>query len=419
MSQFHDQVRDRFIRYAKINTESQAGSPTAPSTMRQFDLARLLAAELKEMGVQNVRLTDKCCIYGVIPATVEKEDVYTVGFIAHMDTTPDASGENVKPWVLEGYDGGDVVLNTEKNIILKTADFPNMKKYVGDDMIFSDGTTLLGGDDKASVAAMMTAAEYLCRHPEIQHGPICIGFTPDEEVGRGTENFDIKEFGADLAYTLDGSGIGGIYEETFNAWEAQLTIHGINVHPGVAKGVMVNAVEIAGEFMQMLPGRERPQFTEGREGYYHPFVLNATVENAFIRCLIRDHDLDSYYARKATIEECVNKLNEKYGEGTVELDWVNQYFNMGEVIKKVPFMITYAEEAIRRAGLEPWQEAMRGGTDGAWLSQAGLPCPNITAGYENAHGHFECVSIQSMEKNVDILIELVRIYEENAGAEKR
>lgn len=414
MISFYEKVLERFIRYVKIDTQSIAGAESVPSTQKQFHLAKILVEELREMGAQNIELADNCCIYSVIPATVTYPKPYKIGFIAHMDTSPDAEGTDVKPWIFKNYDGGDVVLNKDKNIVLDVAKFPKLKNYIGDDLVFTDGTTLLGGDDKASIAAIMTAAEYLCKHPEIPHGDICIGFTPDEEVGRGAAVYDIKKFGADLAYTLDGSGIGGIYDETFNGWEAQLNIKGVSVHPGNAKGAMKNAVEIAAEFIGMLPAEERPQFTEGREGYYHPFVLNATVENAFLRCLIRDHDRDRYYARKALIEKCVDDLNEKYGENTVNLEWVNQYFNMGDIISKVPFMITYAEEAMRRTGLEPYTVAMRGGTDGAWLSQSGLPCPNITAGYEYAHGHFESVSIQSMEKNVNIILELVRIYAEHA-----
>lgn len=409
-----DRVRERFIRYAKIDSQSQAGSPTAPSTMKQFDMARELKAELEKMGVQNVRLSDQCVLFGTIPSNVPEKNVKSIGFIAHMDTTPDASGTNVNPWVLVDYNGGDVVLNQELGIVLEAEKFPRMQNYIHHDMIFTDGTTLLGGDDKAAVVAIMTLAEYLCRHPEIKHGDIQVGFTPDEEVGRGTENFDIQDFGAEVAYTVDGSGLGGIYEESFNAWEAQVTLHGISVHPGSAKGIMKNAVEIAGEFMSMLPALERPQNTELRQGYYHPFTLNATVELAKIRCLIRDHDLNRYYERKAYVERCIEELNQKYGPGTAEVTWVNQYFSMFEVIKTVPFMVPYAMQAMRDCGIEPNQIAMRGGTDGSWLSQKGLPCPNITAGYENAHGHFECVSIDAMAKNVEILTRLCEIYQENA-----
>ncbi|MCC2232094.1 MAG: peptidase T [Lachnospiraceae bacterium] len=418
MEDIKNKVRERFIRYAKIDTQSQAGSSSTPSTKKQFDLAKELKRELEEMGAQNVRLSEQCCLFAAIPSNIKEKEkekaVKSVGFIAHMDTTPDASGTNVRPWVLENYDGGDVLLNKERNIILESARFPSMKKYVGHDMIFTDGTTLLGGDDKAAVAAIMTFAEYLCGHPEVHHGEIQLGFTPDEEVGRGTENFDVKDFGAEVAYTMDGDGLGGIYEESFNAWEAQVTIHGISVHPGTAKGIMKNAVEIAGEFMNLLPALERPQNTELRQGYYHPFTLNATVELATIRCLIRDHDLERYYERKQYVERCIDFLNEKYGSGTASLTWVNQYFSMFEVIKTVPFMVPFARQAMLDCGVEPYQIAMRGGTDGSWLSQMGLPCPNITAGYENAHGHFECVSIDAMAKNVEILIRLCEIYAENA-----
>lgn len=410
MSEFYDKVKDRFLRYAKINTQSMAGSDTAPSTMRQKDLAAILTKELESIGVQEVFMSDECCVYGVIPSTLQDRDVKSIGFIAHMDTSPDAEGENVKPWILPDYKGTDVVLNKDKNIVLEVSKYPRMQLYKGDDMIFSDGTTLLGGDDKAAIASMMTFAEYLCAHPEIPHGKICIGFTPDEEIGRGTENFDIDRFGAELAYTVDGDGLGGIYSETFNGVEAQLTFNGVSVHPGTAKGVMKNAVEIAGEFMGLLPYMERPQHTELREGYYHPFVLNATVEHAFMRCILRDHELYILEQRKANVEKCVDELNIRYGAGTVELVWTGAYLNMGEIIGKTPYMIDYAREAIKSCGVEPTTIAMRGSTDGAWLSQKGLPCPNITAGYENAHGNYECVSIQAMEKNVEILLKLAEIY---------
>lgn len=414
MTEFYEQVRDRFMRYVRVDTQSQAGSDTAPSTMKQKDLGKILRDELISMGVQNVTMSDECCVYGTIPSNLPGGIGKSVGFIAHMDTTPDASGTDVKPWILENYQGGDVLLNAEKDIIMKNEEYPNLNKYIGQDLIFSDGTTLLGGDDKAAVAAIMTMAEYFCKHPEIPHGPIQIGFTPDEEVGRGTENFDIERFGADIAYTMDGDALGGMCYETFNGEEAQLVIKGLNVHPGTAYKIMKNAVEIGGEFMAMLPAFERPQNTRGREGYYHPFVFEGTVERTFVRCLVRDHERDLFENRKAYIEKCVERLNEMYGEGTVQLTWVNQYFSMREVVKKVPYMIDYAQQAMKDCGVEPFEIAMRGGTDGSWLSQRGLPCPNITAGYENAHGRFEYASIQSMEKNVEILIRLLKIFAENA-----
>ncbi len=414
MERFYEQVRDRFMRYVRVDSQSQAGSDSAPSTMKQKNMGRLLRDELISLGVQNVAMSEEGCVYGTIPSNLSKDTCKSVGLLAHMDTTPDASGTDVKPWVLENYQGGDIVLNKEKNIVMKSEKYPNLKKYIGQDLVLTDGTTLLGGDDKAAVAAIMTMAEYFLSHPEAPHGPIQIGFTPDEEVGRGTENFDIDRFGADIAYTVDGDAVGGYGYETFNAEEAQLVIRGLNVHPGTAYKIMKNAVEIGGEFMAMLPAFERPQNTRGREGYYHPFVFEGTVERAFIRCLVRDHERELYEARKRYIEKCAGQLNELYGEGTVELSWTNQYFSMREVIKEVPYMIDYAKQAIRECGADIFEIAYRGGTDGAWLSQKGLPCPNITAGFENAHGRFEYVPIQSMEKNVEILIRLLTIYAENA-----
>lgn len=413
MTKFYEQVKGRFIRYAKVDTQSQAGVSSAPSTMKQKNLGRMLRDELAEMGVKDAELTETGLVYGSIPSTMPDGKGISIGFVAHMDTTPDADGTDVKPWIFEKYPGGDVLLNKELGILMREADYPALKKYVGEDIIFTDGTTLLGGDDKAAVAAIMTMAEFFCLHPEVPHGPIKLCFTPDEEVGRSTENFSVERLGADLAYTMDGDALGGMVYETFNGVEAQLTIHGLSVHPGTAKGIMKNAIEIGGEFMSMLPALERPQFTEGREGYYHPFIFDGTVEEAYIRCLVRDHELDRYEERKAYVTACVEELNRRYGEGTVELKWDNVYYSMREVIKKVPFMVDYCKQAMRDCKVEPFEIAMRGGTDGSWISQMGLPCPNITAGYENAHGRFEFVSIQAMAKNVEILIRLLEIYAEH------
>lgn len=413
MTKFYEQVKERFIRYAKVDTQSQAGVSSAPSTMKQKNLGRMLRDELAEMGVKDAELTETGLVYGSIPSTMPDGKGISIGFVAHMDTTPDADGTDVKPWIFEKYPGGDVLLNKELGILMREADYPALKKYVGEDIIFTDGTTLLGGDDKAAVAAIMTMAEFFCLHPEVPHGPIKLCFTPDEEVGRSTENFSVERFGADLAYTMDGDALGGMVYETFNGVEAQLTIHGLSVHPGTAKGIMKNAIEIGGEFMSMLPALERPQFTEGREGYYHPFIFDGTVEETYIRCLVRDHELDRYEERKAYVMACVEELNRRYGEGTVELKWDNVYYSMREVIKKVPFMVDYCKQAMRDCKVEPFEIAMRGGTDGSWISQMGLPCPNITAGYENAHGRFEFVSIQAMAKNVEILIRLLEIYAEH------
>ena len=410
MDNFYEQVRDRFIRYSKVDTQSCRNSETAPSTMKQKVLGEMLRDELIEIGVQNVSMSNECCVYGTIPANIKASACKSIGFIAHMDTSPDAPSADIKPWVLMNYQGGDILLNKKENIVMEEAKYPNLKNYIGKDLILSDGTTLLGGDDKAAISAIMTMAEYFCKHPEIPHGPIQIGFTPDEEVGRGTENFDIKRFGAELAYTLDGDAVGIINYETFNAGEAVLTIHGLNVHPGTAKNIMKNAVEIGSRFIEMLPELERPHNTELREGYYHPDEFQGTVEKATLHCLIRDHSMVRFNERKTYIKKCVEKLNQIYGEGTVELSYRDSYYSMEEPVRKVFFMVDYLNEAIEACGVTPSAVAFRGGTDGSWLSQKGLPCPNLSAGYENAHGRFEYVPIQSMEKNVDILIKLVGIF---------
>lgn len=411
MGEYYEKVRERFIRYAKIHTESIANVTDTPTSLRQFDLARVLYEELRELGVSDVWLDEvNCVVYGCVPSNLPDGGGEAVAFIGHMDTSPDITGENVRPWVLEGYDGGDITLNQDLGIVMKAEDYPNLKQYIGQDLILTDGTTLLGGDDKAAVAAIVTLADFLLTHPEIKHGPVMLAFTPDEEVGRLAENLDIERLGAKVAYTVDGPSLGVYSYETFNAAEAQLTIHGRNVHPGTAKNIMKNAIEIGGEFMEMLPRFERPQYTEGREGYYHPFVFEGLVEKTYIRCLIRDHDDEHFAQRKAYVEYCVEMLNKQYGEGTVELKYANEYWSMRKVVSEVSYMVDYMIEAIRQAGLEPVNEPMRGGTDGSALSQRGLPCPNISAGYENAHSRYEYVPIQSMEKNVEILVRLTEIF---------
>lgn len=410
MNAAEKKMADRFITYAKIDSQSRAGSLDCPSRLKELDMARYLEKELITIGLSNVHIGKGGVVYGYIPGNIIEKEIPVIGFNAHYDTSPDAPGSDVKPWVCEKYAGGDVVLNKEKNIVLKVERFPNMPQYAGQDMIFSDGTTLLGGDDKAAITSIVTAAEYLILHPEIKHGDISIAFTPDEEVGRGTENFDIPAFGAKYCYTVDGDSLGYYTYETFNGEEAQLHFKGLSVHPGVAKGKMINAVEIAGEFMSMLPAQERPQTTEKREGYFHPFALEATVEKAYLRCLIRDHELLELEKRHKYIEHCLELLNNKYGAGTVTVEFVNKYYSMREVIRKVPFMLDYLKQAMRDSGVEPEELPLRGGTDGSWLSQMGMPTPNISAGYENAHGVFECVSIQTMLKNVEIIIRLAEIY---------
>ena len=325
----YEKVTQRLIKYAKVETTSKANVPEVPTTKCQYDLAYMLRDELIEIGASNVFLDEKACIvYAEVPSNLGNGEGMSVGFIAHMDTSPDAPGANVKPWVLENYDGGVITLNKEKNILMDPKDYPAIKGYEGQDLVLTDGTTLLGGDDKAAIASLMTAVENWVKHPEIKHGPIKVAFTPDEEVGGLARDLDLEEFGADVAYTIDGDHAGYFSYETFNATEAQLDIHGLNVHPGTAKGVMVNAIEIGTKFISMLPDLERPQYTEGREGFYHPHGFCGNVENAQVLCLIRDHDEERFNERKAYIEKCVEQLNKMYGEGRVELKFANGYFRL-------------------------------------------------------------------------------------------
>lgn len=416
MSEFYEAVKNRFLRYVQVDTTSMANGTETPTTAKQFDLARMLEAELREIGAADVWLDDvNCVVYGTVPSTLRGGGGESVGFVAHMDTSPDVSGTNVKPWICRNYQGGDIVLNETEQIVMSASEYPHLAHYIGQDLVLTDGTTLLGGDDKAAIAALMTAAEYLIAHPEIPHGPVQIGFTPDEEVGRLAENLDLQRFGADVAYTIDGDYVGYYSYETFNATEAQIQIRGLNVHPGTAKDIMVNATEIGAKLIAMLPDLERPQYTSGREGFYHPHGFTGNVEEATVLCLIRDHDESRFEERKEYIRKCVADLNQRYGAGRVTLRFANGYWSMKKVVDQVPYMIDYLTEAITESGVTPTCLAFRGGTDGSAISQRGLPCPNISAGYENGHSRFEFVPIQSMEKNVEILIRLCRIYGEKRG----
>ncbi len=403
---FYQGVKERFLRYVKVDTTSASNSGRHVSTDCQIDLARILRDELLEMGASNVELIeDDVIVYATIPATKGYENSKSIGFVAHMDTSPDVSGTNVKPWVYENYDGKDILLNKDENIVMKVSDYPHLNNYLGQDIVFTDGTTLLGGDDKAAIASLMTMAEYFLKNEDIAHGPIQIAFTPDEEVGGLAKDLNFDRFGAELAYTIDGDYVGYYSFETFNATEAQVLIKGLNVHPGTAKGIMINAVEVGMELLSMLPP-ERPNNTEGREAYYHPHEFTGNVESAEFHILIRDFELDSFEARKDFIRSCVNDLKAKYGEERLELNFANGYYSMREVVKPVMYMVDYLKEAITEAGVTPTALPFRGGTDGSAISQRGLPCPNISAGYENGHSRFEFVPIQSMEKNVEILIKL-------------
>ncbi len=413
MSEFYHGVLERLMRYAKVDTQSANGVSCVPTTAKQFDLARILRDEMQEIGVSDVYLDeDKCVVYGILPSNLDHE-AKKIGFVAHMDTAPDASGTDVKPWLLKDYDGRDIVLNEEKNIVMKVSDFPNLKNYLHQDLVLTDGTTLLGGDDKASIAAIMTMAEYYCAHPEVKHGQISLAFTPDEEVGGLARDLDLERFGSPIAYTLDGDYLGYYEDETFNASEAIVEIKGISVHTGTAKGIMKNAVDIANEFMSALPPYEKPQYTDGREGFFHVVSCNATCEEAKLRLIIRDHSSVQFAIREEYLRKVTDELNRKYGKGMVTLTINETYRSMKEVIDTVPYMIDYLKQAISDCGVEPHSLAFRGGTDGSALSHRGLPCPNLSAGYENAHGRFEYVPVQSMEKNVEILIRLCEIYSQN------
>ena len=408
---FYEQVRDRLIRYARVDTQSARVSDTVPTTKKQFDLAYMLRDELVGIGAADVWLDEeKCVVYGRVPATVEGGKAF--GLVTHMDTAPDAPGAGCKPWVLEEYDGGDILLNEEKGIVMSPREFPNLKNYVGQDLILTDGTTLLGGDDKAAIAAVMTMAEHLLRHPELPHGPIALAFTPDEEVGGLAKDLDLTRFGAQVAYTLDGDYLGYYEDETFNASHATALFRGRSVHTGTAKGIMVNAGDLAAEFVSLLPPGEKPQFTEGREGFFHLVSIQANVELAQVDLIVRDHDAGVFARREQLLRDLAAQMARKYGPERVSLTIAPTYRNMKEVIDQYPFLIDNLTKAISLAGLTPRSLPFRGGTDGSALSHRGLPCPNLSAGYENAHGRFEYVPIPSMEKNVEILLHLAKLFGE-------
>ena len=406
MSVFYEGVKDRFLKYVKINTTSKPNVEITPSTSCQFDLAKVLYEECIELGLSDVYFDKKnCIVYANILSNTK--DAISFALIAHMDTSPDVKGDGVKPWIYKNYQGGDIILNKKENIIFEEKVFPNVLNYIGADIVFTDGTTLLGGDDKAAIAEIMTLAEYLIKNPNIKHGDIKIAFTPDEEVGGLAKDLDFKRLGADVAYTIDGDYVGYYSDETFYASEAQFEIFGKNVHPGTAKGIMINALSIANEIFNMIPPF-RPENTSGRVGYFHPHVLEGNVEKAKMYCLIRDHDEDLFNEKKIVLENIKDKINKEYKKEVVKLVWANSYSSMKKVVDKYPFMIKALEKAIIDAHVTPTKLAFRGGTDGSSISARGLPCPNISAGYENGHSRFEFVPIQSMEKIVEILINLAK-----------
>ncbi len=406
-------VIERFLRYVSMDTQSEEEQETIPSTKKQRRLAEMLAEELRVMGAENVTVSSQSYVYATIPATTA-ETALSLGFIAHMDTSPDAPGKDVKARTITQYDGGDICLNEQRRIFLSSREFPSLTRYVGQDLIVTDGTTLLGSDDKAGVAEIMSMAEYILAHPEIPHGKICIGFTPDEEVGRGTDGFDVEFFGADVAYTVDGGSLGELEYENFNAASGRVRIHGRGVHPGSAKNIMKNASLIAMEFHQMLPAAQNPMYTEGYEGFFHLTDIQGDMVKAQLDYIIRDHDRERFEEKKQLLIRVAEFLNGKYGEGTVELSMKDSYYNMREKIEPHFYLIDIARASMEKVGIEPKVVPIRGGTDGARLSYMGLPCPNLCTGGENFHGIHEYICIQSMEKVVDMLIEIVKKFAEKS-----
>lgn len=400
-------VIEKFLNYVKIDTRSDENSTACPTTAKQHDLAKLLVKELEEMGAEDITYdTEHCYVYATVPAAKGCENRPVLGFIAHMDTSPAVTGENVKPRIIENYDGKDIVLNEEKNIVMKVSNFPELAEYTGKRLIVTDGTTLLGADDKAGVAEIMTMTEQLLLSRDVPHGKIRIGFTPDEEVGAGADHFDVKLFGADYAYTVDGGKLGELEYENFNAAGAKVTFYGRSVHPGDAKNKMVNALLLAMEFQNMLPVFENPMYTEKYEGFYHLDQLSGSVEKAQSEYIIRDHDKDKFERKKETFLRIGAYLNEKYGKDTVQIDMKDSYYNMREIIEQHMQLIENAKAAMEETGVNPIVVPIRGGTDGARLSYMGLPCPNLCTGGHNFHGRFEYICADSMEKIVEILLKL-------------
>ena len=402
---------ENFLQYVKIDTQSDASTKTSPSTAKQHDLARLLAEQLEAMGAEEITYDERhCYVYASIPASSGCENAPVLGYIAHMDTSDAVSGANVKPRIVKNYDGGDIILNQEKNILFRTKDFPEIKRHIGKDLIVTDGTTLLGGDDKAGVAEIMAACEYLLGHPEIRHGKLRVGFTPDEEIGEGTEHFDVKLFGADFAYTVDGGDFGGMEIENFNAAGAKVHISGRSTHPGGAKGKMINSMLIAFEFQSLLPAFQTPMYTEGYEGFFHLAGITGDVENTTAEYIIRDHDRELFGQKKQLLAQCRDFLNAKYGEGTVEIEMEDSYYNMKELLEPHGHLIQNVRELVEEMGGKLQLEPIRGGTDGARLSYMGLPCPNLGTGCSNGHSRFEYACIQSMEQVTELLVRLAQRY---------
>ena len=403
-------LKERFLRYVKFNTRSDEASETIPSTPSQMEFAKMLKKELEELGLSNVFINKACFVNATLPSNIDKK-VPTVGFIAHMDTA-DFNAEGINPQIIDNYDGKDIVLNKEKNIVLKVEEFPNLKNYVSKTLITTDGTTLLGSDDKSGIVEIIEAVKYLKEHPEIKHGDIKMAFGPDEEIGRGADYFDVKEFSADYAYTMDGGPVGELEYESFNAAQARFKIKGVSVHPGTAKGKMINASLIASEIIEMFPKDEVPEKTEGYEGFYYLVEVKSSCEEGELVYILRDHDKSKFLAKKEFVKELVEKVNKKYGKELVKLELKDEYYNMGEIIKDHMYVVDIAKQAMENLGIKPLIKAIRGGTDGSKISFMGLPTPNIFAGGENFHGKYEFVALESMEKATDVIVEIVKLNAE-------
>ena len=405
-------IIDRFISYVTIDTESDPNSDTTPSTVKQWDLANKLVDELKAMGMQDVTIDENAYIMATLPSNVEHE-VPTIGFVSHFDTTPDFTGKNVNPQIIENYDGKDIVLNAEQNIILSPSYFEDLLLYKGQTLITTDGTTLLGADDKAGITEIMSAMEHLINHPEIKHGKIRVGFTPDEEIGRGAHKFDVAKFGAEWAYTMDGSQIGELEYENFNAAGAKVTFKGKSVHPGYAKGKMINSMLLASQFIAKLPENEVPERTTDYEGFFHVHHLNGSIEESTVELIIRDHDKEKFEARKRMIYAIADEFNASYlmqfGENICEVVIKDQYYNMKEKVTPVFHIVEIAEQAMKDLGIKPLIKPIRGGTDGSQLSYKGLPCPNIFAGGHNFHGKYEYVPVESMIKATEVIVKIAEL----------
>ena len=403
----YDTLKDRFLKYVKFETRSDEKSETIPSTPTQLEFAKILARELEEIGMENVYVNDACFVNATLPGNIDK-DVPIIGFIAHMDTA-DFNANNVNPQIVENYDGKDIVLNEAKDIVLSVEEFPNLKNYMGRTVITTDGTTLLGADDKAGIVEIIEAMKYLIEHPEIKHGTVKVAFGPDEEIGRGADNFNVKEFGADFAYTMDGGPVGELEYESFNAAGAFFKIKGKSVHPGTAKGKLINASLIAAEVVNSFPADEVPEKTEGYEGFYFLDKINANCEEAELSYILRDHDREKFEAKKEFVKKVAKKINEKYGDKIVEVEIRDQYYNMREIIKNHMNVVEIAQKAMKNVGVKPVIEPIRGGTDGSKISFMGLPTPNIFAGGENFHGKYEFVALESMILATDVIVEIVRL----------